>query len=161
MIQRMINFDQDFFDANSSGALTSKLSSAPTAVQELMSQNVGLIVNVSGNVFASSILAIAYGWKLGLTLVFGGLTVIVGSGYVRIRLDQKLEASRDEQFTDSAGLAAEAVSAIRTVNLLTLEMDVVRRYSQMLDAIVGSVVKSLVSALSIERHRLCVFLCDD
>jgi ATP-binding cassette subfamily B (MDR/TAP) protein 1 len=42
MVRRMLSFDQDFFDRpqNSSGSLTSKLSSVPTSLQELISANV-------------------------------------------------------------------------------------------------------------------------
>jgi ATP-binding cassette subfamily B (MDR/TAP) protein 1 len=150
MVERIIHFDQDFFDQpeNSSGALTAKLSSVPSAVQELMSANLGLMLNVIVNIIATSVVAIAFGWKLGLTLVFAGLTVIVAGGYIRIRLDQKLEASTEEQFASSAGLASEAVSSIRTVSFLALERSVMREYSETLDGIVNKVIRSLVSATS-------------
>lgn len=147
MIERIIYFDQDFFDRaeNSSGTITAKLSSVPSAIQELMSANIGLILNVLVNIVASSALGIAYGYKLGLTIVFGGLTVIIAGGYVRIRLDQKLEASVESQYGNSASLATEAVSSIRTVSLLTLETSVLREYGETLDAVVAQVTRSLVS----------------
>lgn len=149
MIQLIVQFDQDFFDRpeNSSGALTSKLSSAPTSLQELMSANLGLMFNILVNIIASSALGIAYGWKLGLTLVFGGLTIIVAAGYYRIRLDQKLEASTEDQFSSSAGLATEAVTSIRTVSMLTLETSILREYSDTLQAIVSKVIRNLVVTL--------------
>ncbi|KAL1797292.1 hypothetical protein ACET3X_003898 [Alternaria dauci] len=149
MIERVISFDQEFFDRpeNSSGALTSKLSSAPTALQELMSANLGLMFNILVNITASSALGIAYGWKLGLTLVFGGLTIIVAAGYYRIRIDQKLEAATEEQFSSSAGLATEAVTSIRTVSMLTLETSIMREYSDTLQAITRKVIRSLTFAL--------------
>ncbi|KAI5198584.1 putative ABC transporter [Aureobasidium subglaciale] len=149
MIERIVHFDQDFFDRpeNSSGALTAKLSSVPSSVQELMSANLGLMLNVVVNIIATSVVAIAFGWKLGLTLVFGGLTVIVAGGYIRIRLDQKLEASTEEQFASSAGLASEAVSSIRTVSFLALERSVMHEYSETLDAIVNKVIRSLMMTL--------------
>ena len=147
MLQRILNMDQDFFEypENSSGALTAKLSSVPSATQELMSQNLGLMLNVIVNVVSSSALGIAYGWKLGLTLVVTGLTLIVGSGYVRVRLDQRLEALVEKQFASSASLATEAVTSIRTISLLTLESAVLQEYSECLDAIVARVIRSLVS----------------
>ncbi|PNS18398.1 Leptomycin B resistance protein pmd1 [Sphaceloma murrayae] len=149
MFARTINFDQDFFDTpeHASGALTAKLSSVPTGVQDLMSANVGLIVNVIVNMIASSALGIAYGWKLGLTLVFGGLFVIVGSGYIRIRLDQRLEATIEKQFSTSAALAAEAVGSIRTVSILALEKSILQEYGVLLDGIVSTVIRSLVLTL--------------
>lgn len=147
MLQQMLRMDQPFFDfsENASGSLTAKLSSAPAATQELMAQNLGLMLNVAGNVVASSVLGIAYGWKLGLTLVVTGLALIVGSGYVRIRLDQRLETLTEKQFSGSARLAAEAVASMRTVSLLTLESAVLREYSECLDGIVTRVARSSVS----------------
>ncbi|OAL44084.1 putative ABC transporter [Pyrenochaeta sp. DS3sAY3a] len=149
MIQRIVHFDQDFFDRaeNSSGALTSKLSSVPTSLQELMSGNLGLMFNILVNIIASSALGIAFGWKLGLTLVFGGLTVIVAAGYYRIRLDQKLEAATEDQFASSAGLATEAVTSIRTVSMLTLETAILREYSDTLQSIVSKAIRNLVVTL--------------
>ncbi|KAI4731416.1 putative ABC transporter [Aureobasidium sp. EXF-10728] len=149
MVERIIHFDQDFFDRpeNSSGALTAKLSSVPSSVQELMSANLGLMLNVIVNIIATSVVALAFGWKLGLTLVFAGLTVIVAGGYICIRLDQKLEASTEEQFASSAGLASEAVSSIRTASFLALEKSVVREYSETLDGIVNKVIRSLMVTL--------------
>ncbi|KAK5111337.1 hypothetical protein LTR62_005177 [Meristemomyces frigidus] len=149
MIQRISNFDQDFFDRpeNSSGALTANMSSAPTALQELLSANLGLILNVCVNIVSSSVLGIAYGWKLGLVIVFGGMTVLVVAGYLRIRLDQKLESSTEKRFASSAGLATEAVTSIRTVSMLTLEPVILQEYSDALSDIVARTVKNLAVTL--------------
>ncbi|KAL9110312.1 MAG: hypothetical protein Q9227_005043 [Pyrenula ochraceoflavens] len=149
MVERMVHFDQDFFDhpENSSGALTARLSSVPSALQELISVNLGLIVNVMVNIVSTSVLAIVTGWKLGLATMFAGIFLIVGGGYVRIRLDQKLEALTEQQFASTASLATEVISSIRTINSLTLETSTLRQYSDILDAIVFKVTRSLVLTL--------------
>ncbi|KAF2156892.1 putative ABC transporter [Myriangium duriaei CBS 260.36] len=149
MFERLLHFDQDFFDfpENSSGALTSRLSSVPSALQELMSANLGLIVNVSVNMISSSALGIAFGWKLGLTLVFAGLSVIVGSGYIRIRVDQKLEVSIEKQYADSASLVTEAVGSIKTISMLTLEKAILQEYDKTLDAILKRVIRNVIPTL--------------
>lgn len=136
----------DFFDRpeNTSGALTSKLSALPTQLQELISANVLLIFIVLVNIVSSSALAIAYGWKLGLVIVFGGLPPIVMSGYLRIRLETRIEGINSERFADSASLASEAVTAIRTIASLTLEKPILNQYSNMLDSIVRRSIKSLL-----------------
>lgn len=138
--------DMDFFDRteNTSGALTSKLSALPTQLQELISANVLLIFIVLVNIVSSSALAIAYGWKLGLVIVFGGLPPIVMSGYLRIRLETRIEGTNSERFADSASLASEAVTAIRTVASLTIERPILDQYSDMLDSIVRRSIKSLL-----------------
>ncbi|KAK4611858.1 ABC multidrug transporter atrC, partial [Fulvia fulva] len=149
MLQLVLRQDQDFFDRpeNASGSLSSQLSSVPAAVQELMSANFGLILNVLTNAISSSIVAIAFGWKLGLVMVFGGLTIILVGGYMRIRLDQKLDAVTGEQFSASAGLATETVTAIKTISSLTLETTVLRQYSDAMQDIVSSVIKGSFVAL--------------
>ncbi len=149
MIERMVYFDQDFFDRpeNSSGSVTSKLSSVPTSLQELMSQNLGLILNVLVNIVSSSALGIAFGWKLGLVIVFGGFSLLIAAGYIRIRLDQKLEAWTGERFASSAGLATEAVTSIRTISSLTLEAPILREYNEALGNIVAKVIPGLVVTL--------------
>lgn len=138
--------DQDFFDRpeNSSGAITSKLSSVPSALLELISANILLIFIVIVNVLSSSILAIAYGWKLGLVVVFGGMPLLLACGYVKIRLDQKMETQTGEWFAESAGLATEAVTAIRTVASLTIEPQIMEEYSAKLDRIVATAIRSLI-----------------
>ena len=146
MFERVINQDMDFFDRpeNSSGALTSKLSSLPTSLQELIGSNILLIFIVVVNVVSSSILAIAYGWKLGLVVVCGGLPLLLGAGYTRIRLDQKLEQQTGERFAESAGLATEAVTSIRTVASLTLESRFLEQYARNLDGVVTRSSKALI-----------------
>ncbi|KAG8625732.1 hypothetical protein KVT40_006133 [Elsinoe batatas] len=139
----------EFFDLpeNNSGALTARLSSVPSALQELMSANLGLMLNVVVNIMASSLVGIAFGWKLGLILVAAGMSIIVGSGYIRIRLDQKLEVSVERQFSESASLAAETVSAIKTISSLTLESVVLEKYNNVLDGIITKVVRNLIPTL--------------
>jgi len=136
----------EFFDRpeNASGALTAKLSVLPTQLQELMSANILLILVVVVNLVSSSALAIAYGWKLGLVMVFGGLPPIVGSGYLRIRLETKVEEANGERFAESASLASEVVTAIRTIASLTMEPPILDQYSAMLDSIVRRSIKSLL-----------------
>ncbi|KAF2629041.1 multidrug resistance protein-like protein 1 [Macroventuria anomochaeta] len=138
--------DMAFFDdpANAGGALASNLSSYPTSILETMGFNVMLILINIVNVLSSSILAIAVGWKLGLVVVFGALPPLVSAGYVRIRLEFKLEEETGKRFASSAALAAEAVSAIRTVSSLALEKYILEQYQERLDGVALRSTKALV-----------------
>ncbi|RYC77109.1 hypothetical protein BFJ63_vAg20017, partial [Fusarium oxysporum f. sp. narcissi] len=89
------------------------------------------------------ILAIAVGWKLGLVLTFGALPPLLTAGYLRIRLEFKLDAHNSERFAESAGLATEATMAIRTVASLALERQVVDRFKESLRGIAERSIKSL------------------
>lgn len=144
MFEQVMSQDMDFFDlpGNTSGALTSKLSSLPTQLQELISGNIMLICIVVVNVVSSSALAIAYGWKLGLVVVFGGLPPLLVAGFYRIRLELRMESINSDASADSAGVASEAVTSIRTVASLTLERLVIKQYSAMLDDILRRSIKS-------------------
>ncbi|KAJ9615533.1 hypothetical protein H2200_001608 [Cladophialophora chaetospira] len=146
MFERVLDQDVEFFDVpeNTSGALTSRISTLPTQLQELVSANAPLILNVLVNVVSSSALALAYGWKLGLVVVFGALPPLILAGYVRIRLEMRLDRQVGSGFAESAGLANEAVSAIRTVSSLTLESHILEDYSNKLGNIVLRSTRSLV-----------------
>lgn len=137
--------DQEFFDRleNSSGALTSRLSSFPDAVQQLVAQNLFLVIVCFANVMASSVLAIAVGWKLGLVVVSAGMPILLGSGYLRVRIEQKFERDTTERFAESAALATEAVTSIRTVASLTLEDRICSEYNDSLDHISRSAVSTI------------------
>lgn len=145
LFSRMVIMDIDFFDRteNSSGALASTLSSVPTSLTELLGLNIYVILVMIVNITASSILALAYGWKLALVMVFAGLPLLMGSGYFKIRLESRLHESNEARFRESASLASEAVSALRTVASLTAESDFIEAYSETLSSIVAQSVKSL------------------
>ncbi|KAF5988022.1 major facilitator family transporter protein [Fusarium bulbicola] len=145
LFSRMVVMDIDFFDRteNSSGALASTLSSVPTSLTELLGLNIYVVLVMAVNITASSILALAYGWKLALVMVFAGLPLLMGSGYFKIRLESRLHESNEARFRESASLASEAVSALRTVASLTAESDFIQAYSETLSSIVAQSVKSL------------------
>lgn len=138
----MLRQDLQFFDRpeNNVGALASRVDSNPQAVFELMGTNVGLIFIAVLNVLACCILGIAYSWKLGLVVVFAGLPPMIGSGYLKIRYDAKLDQAVSKRHSQSSAIASEAISAIRTVSSLAIEESVLQKYTQELDrAISGSV----------------------
>jgi ATP-binding cassette subfamily B (MDR/TAP) protein 1 len=161
MFERILGFDQDFFDRpeNSSGALTSKLSSQPAALMEILAGNSIILMVVVVNVIASSTLGIAYGWKLGLVIVFGGMPILIASGFLRIHLEQKMQQKTDQRFADSAGLATEAVTSIRTVASLTLEESILKEYAESLDGILTNAVRGLSLTLIPYALSQCLEFC--
>lgn len=141
--------DIQFFDRseNTTGALASRLSSQPTQVQELFGFNLSLIFVVIINLVSCCALGLAYGWKLGLVVVFGGLPPLVSAGYLRMRLEFKMNNDTSKRFADSASLAGEAVSAIRTVSSLALERKVLERFREKVDKIVQISIPSIVHTM--------------
>lgn len=145
LFKRMVEMDIEFFDRteNSSGALTSILSSIPSNLQDLLSLNIFVYVIMILNLVSSSCLALGYGWKLSLVMVLGGLPLLLGSGYIKVRLESRLNDTNETRFRESASLASEAVSSLKTVAALSSESDFLQEYSEALSSIVTDSIKSL------------------
>lgn len=165
MFKDIIKQDMEFFDkpANTTGAIVSRLSSEPTYLQELLSLNLSFITVSIVSVISTSILAIAVGWKLGLVVVFGALLPLVFCGWFRMRLETRLDESLSNRSGDSAALATEAISSMRTVSSLTMESHFLDRYKDGLRAIETSCIKSVLFtmiwySLSQSINFLCMCL---
>ncbi|KAH6984745.1 P-loop containing nucleoside triphosphate hydrolase protein [Ilyonectria sp. MPI-CAGE-AT-0026] len=139
MFSAFLRQDLRFFDRpeNTVGALTSHIDSYAQAIFELMGFNISLIIFCVSNVVVCSILSIVVSWKLGLVGVFAGIPPLLGAGYVRIRIETKMDSDIDEKFSQSASVASETVTAIRTVSSLAIEEDVLRRYTHELDTAIS------------------------
>lgn len=137
--------DIAFFDLdhNATGAICSRLLTNASNLNELLGINSALILINIVTVISVSILGIAYGWKLGLVCVFGALPPLLFSGYLRIRLEYKLEEDTATRFASSAAIAAEAISAIRTVASLTLENKMLQLYRGKLDVVATQSIRAL------------------
>lgn len=112
-----------------------------------MGFNVAILLVALISVLVSSILSIAVAWKLGLVGVFAGLPPMLLAGYVRIRLETKMDADVDRRFSKSASIASETVTVIRTVSSLAIEEDVLRRYRFELDTAVKRSAPQLFSMM--------------
>ncbi|OAL25873.1 hypothetical protein AYO20_10335 [Fonsecaea nubica] len=128
----MLRQDLRFFDRpeNTTGALSSRVDSYPQAVFELMGFNVALIFVSAMGVFACCIVALIYGWRLGVVIIFAGLPPMLAAGYARIRMEATMEAKISKRFSMSASIASEAINAIRTVSSLAIEDSVLDNYNK-------------------------------
>ncbi|KAE8135087.1 P-loop containing nucleoside triphosphate hydrolase protein [Aspergillus pseudotamarii] len=142
--------DIEFFDRdeNSTGALVARVDSNPQAILELMGYNIGLVLIAALNVLACAVLALVYSWKLGLVVTCAGLTPLVGSGYLKIRLDAKLDRHTSKRYSVSASIASEAVTSIRTISSLTIEHSVLERYTRELDTAMADLKRPLFAVMA-------------
>ncbi|PGH08261.1 hypothetical protein AJ79_06047 [Helicocarpus griseus UAMH5409] len=138
--------DMAFFDKpeNAVGSLASSLSTKPTQLQDLIGFNFPLMLIVLVNLISSCVLALIVGWKMGLVTIFGGLPPMLLCGYLRIRLEMKFESLTGDRFANSAALASEAVSSIRTVASLALEDQILSRYHDSMSGIVKHSMRNVV-----------------
>jgi len=142
LFDSVLKQDMQFFDRseNTASALTSRLSSNPQSITELMGFNIALIVVSMVNLLASCSLAIGYSWRLGLVTVLAGLPPLVVSGIIRMRLDLKMQNDNSKRYASSAALAGEAVTAIRTVSSLALEETILARFEGRLRDVVRKTI---------------------
>ncbi len=142
LLDSVLKQDMQFFDRseNTAGALTSRLSSNPQSITELMGFNIALILVSMVNLLASCALAIGYSWRLGLVTVLAGLPPLVVSGIIRMRLDLKMQNDNSKRYASSAALAGEAVTAIRTISSLALEETVLTRFEDRLKDVVRKTI---------------------
>lgn len=145
----MLRQDIAFYDleGNSSGALTSRLSTDPQRLQDLVSSNLGLILIVLVNLLGSCTLALAVGWKLSLVAIFGCLPALFFAGFMRMRLEMQNQDKNAKIYQESARFASEAVGAIRTVSSLTLEAKVLDSYGERLNDSVRKAYKHTLFAM--------------
>ena len=135
MMRALLRQDLRFFDRpeNTVGAMAARLESNPQAVQELMGINISFSIISIISVVACSILSLVIAWKVGVLGLFVGLPPLLLSGWLRMKLEMRLNTIINKSFSKSASLASESVLAIRTVSSLVIEEDILQRYTKELD----------------------------
>lgn len=135
ILQAFLRQDLRFFDRpeNTVGALLGRLDSYPQAILELMGFTVAIILMSIITIIATSILAIAVSWKLGLVGVLVGLPPIMAGGLARVRIEAKMDEDMGKSLSASGAVASETVMAIRTVASLAIESVVLKKYVEELD----------------------------
>ncbi|KAL4961198.1 ABC transporter ATP-binding protein [Aspergillus stella-maris] len=150
ILDSFLSQDLRFFDRpeNTVGALVTRLDSYPQAILELMGFTVAIILMSVINIVASSILAIAVSWKLGLVGVFAGLPPMMIGGYARVRLEAKMDEQMGQRLSASASVASETIMAIRTVSSLALENTVLKKYVDELDIAISQASRPMFHMMS-------------
>ncbi|KMO99861.1 LOW QUALITY PROTEIN: lipid A export ATP-binding/permease protein msbA [Coccidioides immitis RMSCC 2394] len=123
-----------FFDKeeNSAGALTGRLSSDPSQLQELLGPYMAFPLISLFNIFGCIAISFAFGWKLTLVSVFSAFPLIILAMFVRVRYELRFERLNAAVFAESSQFASEAIGAFRTVTSLTLEDSINQRYAALL-----------------------------
>ncbi|WYZ41785.1 hypothetical protein EsH8_V_000680 [Colletotrichum jinshuiense] len=125
-----------FFDAegNSAGALTARLATDPTMLQQLLGTNMAFVLISLFNVIGCVVVGLVFGWKLTLVALGTSMPIIVAAMFYRVRHEASFEAANNAVFAESAKFASESISAIRTVSSLTMEDGICQRYDDLLNA---------------------------
>ena len=157
----MLRQDITFFDReeNSTGALTSFLSTETKHLSGVSGVTLGTILMTSTTLGAAMIIALAIGWKLALVCI-SVVPVLLACGFFRFWMLARFQRRSKAAYEGSASYACEATSAIRTVASLTREEDVWTTYHGQLD---DQGRKSLISfsksSLLYAASQALVFFC--
>jgi ATP-binding cassette, subfamily B (MDR/TAP), member 1 len=119
-------------DSNSTGALTARLATDPSQLQELLGTNMAFVLISVLNVVGCLILSFLFGWKLTIITLCTSMPVIIAAAFFRIRYETQFEKMSNEVFAESAKFATESITAFRTVSSLVLEDTICERYERLL-----------------------------
>lgn len=151
--------DIAFFDKNSSGALTSLLSTETTHLAGLSGVTLMTILLLVTTLVAACAIGLAVGWKLSLVCI-STIPILLACGFFRLSMLVRFEKEKKKAYEQSASYACEATSAIRTVASLTREDDVWNHYHEQLlgqgRKLVMSILKSSVLYAASQSFQ---FLC--
>ncbi|CAF1603594.1 unnamed protein product, partial [Adineta ricciae] len=144
---RLLRQEVAYFDRpeNSSGAISARLSSNASAVQEMAGTRLGFIcegVALSG--FGLSF-GFFFNWKLTMTILFP-LIFQSMAVYLDIRFSRHLKQQSGLILQRASTLAVEVMQNIRTIKQLSVENEILRQYSQFIDQILIAFWRPNISA---------------
>ncbi|RAK71595.1 ABC multidrug transporter Mdr1 [Aspergillus fijiensis CBS 313.89] len=157
----MLRQDITFFDReeNSTGALTSFLSTETKHLSGVSGATLGTILMTSTTLGAAMIISLSIGWKLALVCI-SVVPVLLGCGFYRFYMLAQFQQRSKSAYEGSASYACEATSAIRTVASLTREKDVWDIYHGQLAAQGRtSLISVLKSSILYAASQALVFFC--
>ena len=159
--RHILRQDVAFFqmERNSTGALTSLLSSAPTGLNGLSGPVIGALLTFFATIVGGIVLSLIIGWKLALVCT-ATIPFVAGFGWVRLAMLTLFAERMKKTHRDSASYATEATSAIRTVASLTMEARVLRHYDTILLRQSKESIRSILQASALYAASQSVtFLC--
>lgn len=157
----MLRQDIAFFDReeNSTGALTSFLSTETTHLSGISGITLGTLLIVSTTLIAAISVSCAIGWKLALVCT-ATIPVLLACGFLRFFMLLRFQQRSKKAYEKSASFACEATAAIRTVASLTREKDVWNHYhNQLAEQGKKSLVSIIRSSSLYASSQSLMFLC--
>ncbi|RYP16727.1 hypothetical protein DL765_004963 [Monosporascus sp. GIB2] len=129
LLQKTAYFDQE---DNATGQLTSRLSTDPSALKELLGINMSMLLVGILSLVGALAISFAYGWKLALVALCVTVPLNMLAGFYRVRYEMRFNAMNDAVFSESSKFGAESISAFRTVSALVMEESICERYDRLL-----------------------------
>ncbi|XP_038049400.1 ATP-dependent translocase ABCB1-like isoform X2 [Patiria miniata] len=131
MFKAMLRQDIGWYDdhKNSSGALTTRLSTEVSLIQGVTGDRFGFIAQAFFNIGVAVIIAFIFGWQLTL-LVLAFLPMIAFSGLIQTRFQRGMAATKKSSNENIGKIVTETIENIRTVASLTIEPAFIQKYTE-------------------------------
>jgi ATP-binding cassette subfamily B (MDR/TAP) protein 1 len=153
----MLSQEIGWFDReeNSVGQLTTSLNSAASEVQNLSGFTLGSIIELITGIIGVAVVALLYGWKLGL-VVLATLPLVILAGKYRLDIIMKSNSLSKPYYDSAAESVCEAVSNMRTIASLSRERELLASYGKTIlrplqigrrSALTGSIFLSICEAI--------------
>ncbi|KAJ1660656.1 hypothetical protein IWQ61_000439 [Dispira simplex] len=146
--------DAEFFDnkLNGTGTLCSKLATEAEQIKTLSGKYIGTLIRCASTLVVGLALAFTRGWQLTL-VVLACLPILVGGSVLRFKAMSGFDGRTKKAYDQAAQTAAETVSNLRTVAMLTRENTFIQLFHLVNEgphriAMRGFVVDSAGSAFS-------------
>nr|H6TB12.1 RecName: Full=Sophorolipid transporter [Starmerella bombicola]AET14838.1 multidrug resistance protein [Starmerella bombicola] len=149
LFRQLMRMDIAFFDHknNTPGALTSILAKEAKMIEGLSGATLGQIQQSLVTLIGGIVTGIPFNWRIGLVAT-SVVPVMLVCGFVRVWVLTQLSDRAREVYERSGSMASEYTSAVRTVQSLTRELDVVVKYTKTVDSQIFS------SRIAIARSAL-------
>ena len=145
LFAHMLHLDLAFFDdsSNSPGALTAILAKEARAIEGLGGATMGQIMQSLTVLIGGIATGIPYSWRVGL-VALSNVPLLLLCGFLRVKVMESLGKRSRHLYEGSGSMASQFTGAVRTVQSLSREDDVIKKYS-------GAIVDQ------IHRSRWAVF----
>ncbi|CAF4243701.1 unnamed protein product, partial [Adineta steineri] len=125
-----------YFDRpeNGSGAICTHLSSNAAAIEDMVGTRLGVICETLSLSVFGFVLGLFFNWQLTIIIAIPFVLLLIIS-IIQIRLSSWLKTQSDLIYSQASTLAVEVITNMRTVKQLSMEHEVSRQYTNMIDQV--------------------------
>ncbi|CAF1168794.1 unnamed protein product [Adineta steineri] len=125
-----------YFDRpeNSSGAICTQLFSNAAAIEDMAGSRLGVICQALSMSIFGFLLGFFYNWQLTVIIAIPFIIILIAT-IIQIRLSSWLKTQSNLIYSQASTLAVEVITNMRTVKQLSMENEVLRQYTNMIDQV--------------------------
>ena len=147
-----------FFDTNDTGELNTRMYDDVKKIHDGIGEKVGIAVQSLAQFISGIVIALVYGWKLGLVCI-SLLPVIGFSGFLFFYFTSSASKEELDDYAEAGAIAQEVLGSIRTVTAFNGQKFEAKRYEMpLLRAQYSGIKKSALVGFSIGFFFLALFL---